>query len=624
MAKENIFSRGADTTTASAGMLTMEQIPGMPLGVLKLKEPKELNVINNDGISANVVKGIVRLYQALAPGYNVKPVNVKLIHEKALPRFKEMLGNKRYDILVSYFGLGKRKLFRSKKGEIEKIVSELRTLENAQYYLEGFAELLEKVSNLLVGAPENMPSIVRAKLVRVYATIFWGGHFFAEDYIYRCDGINIDGILNMETALKNEPKPFGPEEMFSLWELSLKRYSQSSIMLEALEHEIEMLARNVKKALMTFAELAQDEETGEYYSVNSTCTDYGKYASVRALKKKVVGDPPVLPIHLFIELGGLQLSMLDSIHAIYRVLQQPWEEFPKVSRKYVTINGNSAREYSQICYNLCGEHCGDTIYSDASDNNGTMFLCSGDKERARFINTFEKLLPMYDVSMETMDKKRISLQAFWGAIKLCKELGYVNYETTSIEREWELITAVLGLDNEENTTLKSYFKNEITTDKCVEALGITPEVEAEVLGIKPGLTVRLKEWAVTEGFVPSVEAVNDSLIENVLFAGGARNDFEMFLDGRISEEELKESLGFDDALASMYFSLKAIDGNAIESALMEAKSKRLTAKNGPARLTILLYCYLVEQQVPCGSKDKPLKGNKSLKVKNLRNLILID
>ena len=58
---------------------------------------------------------------------------------------------------------------------------------------------------------------------------------------------------------------------------------------------------------------------------------------------------------------------------------------------------------------------------------------------------------------------------------------------------------------------------------------------------------------------------------------------------------------------------------AIENQLQELK--RSLAKRGEMKrwaLLISLYCYLVENQVPCGPKGKVPKRNKGLKPANLR------
>ena len=71
--------------------------------------------------------------------------------------------------------------------------------------------------------------------------------------------------------------------------------------------------------------------------------------------------------------------------------------------------------------------------------------------------------------------------------------------------------------------------------------------------------------------------------------------------------------------AEMYFNLSKVDVTAIEAQLQELK-RVMAKKNELKRFALLinLYCYLIEEQVPCGPKNKAPKRNKGLKPTNLK------
>ena len=72
----------------------------------------------------------------------------------------------------------------------------------------------------------------------------------------------------------------------------------------------------------------------------------------------------------------------------------------------------------------------------------------------------------------------------------------------------------------------------------------------------------------------------------------------------------------------MYFSLPAVDSLILENTLLDVKSSRSGDLTKHA-LTVKLYCYLIDNQVKCGKKSRVIKGNKRLKLSNLKALAQI-
>ena len=66
----------------------------------------ERRIICKDDISKAEKEGIIRLYDALAPGDKTRTVNVTTIMEEGLPAFEAILGESGFRKLKKYFGIG--------------------------------------------------------------------------------------------------------------------------------------------------------------------------------------------------------------------------------------------------------------------------------------------------------------------------------------------------------------------------------------------------------------------------------------------------------------------------------------------------------------------------------------
>ena len=159
------------------------------------------------------------------------------------------------------------------------------------------------------------------------------------------------------------------------------------------------------------------------------------------------------------------------------------------------------------------------------------------------------------------------------------------------------------------------------TEVIMEVIPEKPEAEvAEENAAKAPYDVIIK-FALANGYLASEDAANRQLIENVVIWGNEEKIMK-FAAGEIDEETFKKRIGFEDEFADMYFDLKEVDVSVIEAKLLDLKKS--LAKSGVMQrsaLTVRLYCYLVENEVKCGAKNKAAKRNKSLKPANLKSLI---
>ena len=125
--------------------------------------------------------GMVKFFKMLAPNITGCEIDIPRILDKAFPIFEATLGRADFQKVKYFFGIEKNvlQLIGAPESEIRELVSKLRTVENARFYLSGYEQVLEELADKFFGAPEGVPMIVKAKLARVYTIIVMDGHFFS-------------------------------------------------------------------------------------------------------------------------------------------------------------------------------------------------------------------------------------------------------------------------------------------------------------------------------------------------------------------------------------------------------------------------------------------------------------
>ena len=565
------------------------------------QQPERKIICNDQKISKADKEALIKLYEALVPGDKTRTVNVNMIMEQALPAFEETLGETGFRKLKKFFGIGCRSSkFGTKPQEINILLEQIRTIENAQYYIDGYKELLEMAAAKLHGAPEEMTMLERAKFVRMYHMIFVGYFFFAQDFrrSYSFDKKCYYLSVDFQEAFKNNSMICRPEDFFITSRILIESFPEDSLMYDLVCLEFSNLDKKLQKEILQFAELRIDDE-GKLVSVN-IAPKYPTYSSIRALKHKVHPEMGVYPMEFFAYKNKIQEMPFEEIYQIYKILRVvPMDKFNVETKKESYMEGSREVLRDRPYYEVCKD-----------------FYVSGQAEIDRIIRTMEYLSAV-EFELETGDGKKCNMGQYMAAFNFMHGMEYIDV-TIQPKREFEL--AAMLIERDTSGAIMEFKNGMITAEELKLRLGIDATFEKEIFGIETVASpIEIAEkFAVDNKYVSDYSKINSKLLENVVLLGN-EEEFIKFAKGEIDEETLKRKIGFEESFAEMYFDLTKVDMAAIENQLQELK--RGLAKKGEMKrwaLLISLYCYLVEEQVPCGPKGNVPKRNKGLKPANLR------
>ncbi len=565
------------------------------------QQPERKIICNDQKISKADKEALIKLYEALVPGDKTRTVNVNMIMEQALPAFEETLGETGFRKLKKFFGIGCRSSkFGTKPQEINILLEQIRTIENAQYYIDGYKELLEMAAAKLHGAPEEMTMLERAKFVRMYHMIFVGYFFFAQDFrrSYSFDKKCYYLSVDFQEAFKNNSMICRPEDFFITSRILIESFPEDSLMYDLVCLEFSNLDKKLQKEILQFAELRIDDE-GKLVSVN-IAPKYQTYSSIRALKHKVHPEMGVYPMEFFAYKNKIQEMPFEEIYQIYKILRVvPMDKFNVETKKESYMEGSREVLRDRPYYEVCKD-----------------FYVSGQAEIDRIIRTMEYLSAV-EFELETGDGKKCNMGQYMAAFNFMHGMEYIDV-TIQPKREFEL--AAMLIERDTSGAIMEFKNGMITAEELKLRLGIDAAFEKEIFGIETVASpIEIAEkFAVDNKYVSDYSKINSKLLENVVLLGN-EEEFIKFAKGEIDEETLKRKIGFEESFAEMYFDLTKVDMAAIENQLQELK--RGLAKKGEMKrwaLLISLYCYLVEEQVPCGPKNKVPKRNKGLKPENLK------
>lgn len=573
-----------------------------------LKAPIQTRkIVSYEKISQSDEKAIVKLYEALVPSGEPNKIDIRLIVEEAFPVFEDTLGKADFGKVKKYFGIGAAGKSTAKPADVMALVSKLRTIENAQYYLVGYKELIKNTAKRLWGAPEEMTDLEKAKLLRAYMIIFSDYHFFAEDYsVITYEGHEPVRIVKDSIALNNSRKSFYPEELFFLYEYKISPYNEEGILYDAVANEIRKVDKKLRKEVLEFAELKLD---GDRFVSENKASLNQSFSSVRKLKMKIHTEPGVYPIELFSCKQIFAEWDLGMLYYVYQTLKNTdIKSCQQMERMLKVFEGSRI-----VMKNFPYYH----IIEDLD--------ISGETEKERFIYFFEYLAKenfIFNVKYigddELPETRKIEVGMFFSAIKFSNEMGYIT-ASTDITREFEIADLLIKKDC--GKLLLMYLRGEITGEELKTELGIDKQYESEVLQFTKPETIEEAaiRFAVENG---ATDGEKLQKLVNEFLIPANESAFGKFAAGEIDDEKLKSLIGFDPEYAEMYFDLEKVDMPIIENKLLSLK--RGMAKKGEMRkmsLLINLYCYIVEGQIPCGLKNKAPKRNKSLKPSNLRALV---
>lgn len=604
--------RMQNKTTANTTMASATQDKGGFFNVLMGRHPQSVTkgtinapereiICNDQMISKSDKEGLIRLYEALVPGDKTRTVNLNMIMSEALPAFEEVIGETGLKKLKKCFGIGcKANKIGLKPQEIMALLDQVRTIENAQYYIDGYKELLEMAAAKLHDAPEEMTMLERAKFVRMYHMIFVGYFFFAQDFRRtfsfdkKCYYLSVD----FQAAFKNNSMPCRPEDFFITSKILIENFPDDSLIYDLVCLELSNLDKKLQKEILQFAELRIDDE-GRLVSAN-IAPKYQTYSSIRAIKHRVHPEMGVYPMEFFAYKNKIQEMPFEEIYQIYKILRViPIDQFQVTTKKESYMEGSREVLKDRPYYEVCKD-----------------FYVSGQAEIDRIIRTMEYLSAI-EFELETSDGKKCNMGQYMAAFNFMHGMEYIDV-TIQPKREFEL--AAILIERDTSGAIMEFKNGQITAEQLKMRLEIDAKFEKEIFGIeRVASPIEIAEnFAVDNEYVSEHSKISRELLENVVLLGN-EEEFVKFAKGEIDEETLKRNIGFEESFAEMYFDLTKVDMTAIENQLQELK--RSLAKKAEMKrwaLLISLYCYLVEEQVPCGPKGKVPKRNKGLKPANLR------
>ena len=588
----------------------------------KKKEVKR-NIICRDNVPESDVTGIVNLYKELVPGDNTRPINIEMIKNEAFPKFEETIGVDSFKKVKKYFGIECRANTRNMI-EVKALIPKLRTIENAQYYIVGYKELVKQIANKLFNAPKEMTDLEKAKVIRMFFLIFANNDLFLEDYVTTIINGKRDVNCCEKTALANNKLLVGPEELFIMFARKLKQSEGFFYDMMLLQFKRMYLEYNKYKSqiseILEFSELKYDKETNRFISVNR-CVPGLTFGKMRNLKQKIHQVRTMSTLELFCNKETIENKIdITDLYVIYKTFMfYPWKEIAKMkSIKHRTFTGSIFMDKEQEYYEL---------FKD--------FLIANEAEAERWI-TLMHYLAEHEIVLQTKfdgnggllpETKFYNAGVLFAVFKYANEMGYISKRTMVI-RDFEIANHILAIDGAEEQFLRLKRK-EVEIEELKTILGINEEFEKNILGIQkveeketeetPLVEIVIK-FAINNGYVKAEDNVNRDLIENVFILGNEEY-IEKFATGQMNKSELEKRIGFEREFAESYFDVSKIDIKKIETKLQDIKKYGKKEQIRKSKLLIALYCYLVKNGITCGSKNKKVKRNKGLKPEILEELI---
>lgn len=582
------------------------------------KEERVQKVIKEPSLTLKDEDAVIALYEQLVSDSSLV-IDLPLIVHEGFKAFESTIGKVPFKKLKRYFGIECNKSKCLKSNEVAEIIGKMRTVENAQFYICNFKELISIVASRIYGAPEYMSDIVKAKMIMMYFTIFINNSFLQEDM---ADGTS---AVSWAAVKENRFKIIYPERLFYLYENSIEMFEEKSIMYDMIVYELNRLDERLREEVLEFAELKciieEDEE--RFVSVNQSMRD-ATFGNIRNIKKKIFAVPVIMEPYRFSNKTLLEDLVFDDMYKIYKAItQEPFESKPVETVKRVFLEGEAQNVVQKPikCRVLYKEEGGIKILAASKDEVDRIVFAF---ETAAKIGLTMKVLSSPNEKGEySIVNAKIGI--FLGAIKFATSQNYLD-NNSSKDKDYEVSNAltIIGEDvgKSHDDDFMAYMREEITAEELKKRLKIDSEFEQNVLGIEKEETMyeAAIRFAKECGYITEDSAPEKDVINQVFKSNEA--EIKKFAKGEIDSETLKERIGFDEEFAKCFFDLKQVDMTAIEAKLQTLKKER-AGKHAFHKIALLinLYCYLVQEQVKCGPKNKVPKGNKNLKPKNLLAMI---
>lgn len=427
--------------------------------------------------------------------------DVTFFAEHGLEKLEETIGKNDFTKVKKAFGIGYKAPHKSvgKPGEINLLLARLRTIENSMYYIRGNNKIIEAFAEKLLGAPEGMDEITRAKLVIVYYRIFFSNEQFVEDFL------NIQNPLNGEwkidysefQALKNNPKVIGPEEI-AILNRNKVAYVEKGVFYDAILFEIAKLGKSEQKEVLEFAELEYDRDKEMFRSVNK-CMLSPTFGKIRALKKKISTPRSFCILETFADRQYVD-ERLDpvSLYHLYKYFNtvNDWKErAEKETRKIRTFVGSKFEDVDQEYYKVLGNLC-----------------VADDMEAERWCHTLRYLAWVDHVMVTEIDgtgqllpePKTYHMGLFWGAMSFAYTMGYIGRWST-IAQDLDTIENIIALEGSHDILI-DYKNTKITFEEAMEKLAISEEYAREHLYKYPSAEDIARQIAEVEAQISARDA----------------------------------------------------------------------------------------------------------------------
>lgn len=576
-------------------------------------------VMNSGKISKKDEAGIVKLYEALVPikvfeHYRMDTIrslfptfddiDVDMIVTEAFPHFEECIGKDAWNKVKAHFGIGvnKPKQFKT----VELYLGMMRTVENAQYYISGYRSLVSKIAQHLEGAPECMNELEKAKVLRMYMVIFCRYNYFCMDYRSVTLGMQSRIVLRHDLINGNNALKLGPEELILEYVASIYNYRKETFCYDRIMYEFEKLDKRLIRDVLGFAELKY--RNGIFKSENRAIVGQ-TYGSVRAIKSKIHQELGMRAMEYYANIQDFMEMDMYSTYFIYKVLKtKSIDELESVEHDVKRFEGSRMLDAKQKCVKVTEEiHFGGPVEIDRFISAVEYFARRGLTNRVRLTESEKD----FDLAFDK----------FFQALLFASNMGYIDADS-SAEKDLEIAIDLLEHDKDE--CLKKYQTGLITAGEVKMQLGIDAEYEQKNYGVVQHVSPLqiATDFAVSEGYVDSPDEIDQQLVFETIIDGNEET-LEKFHAGEISKSAFKKAIGFAEEFGEMFFDLSAINVEELESKLLEVKRNSIGKKrlNGEIKSVVKLYCYVVEEQIACGPKNKVPKRNKSLKPAILRDLI---
>lgn len=564
--------------------------------------------------------GILRFYECLVPDWQHlnKPCNIEMFLS-AFPIFEQTIGEKDFAKVKKYFGIGVKKNNVKHKfdSKIEGLVKKLRTVQNAMFYISGYSNLIEKIAKKLDKAPDYMGDIEKAKIMRAYFYILVGGHFFLGEYEQKEFFGNININIKPHLVKNNNPLILTPEDLEVMYYMTFMKITDKGLIYDSIIYEINRLDKKSREDFLDFAELT--EVDGKFISVNKA-TNFQTFREVRKIKKKAMKEPTFFPVNAFADKQLINLFEFFGLYSAMKILSNvDFSDLPKESKIGFISEGSLVRKVEYNSYSLQYK----SFYYDLP--------VAGEVEKGRLfalINTLVKYEYKFPIEVTTDSEEKsieyISFGHYMAAYKYAFAKGYITIES-DLEYDFQVLSEIVELPGAKSHLIKLWYEEESISD-----FESNLEIDIE--------TIDQMFWETKESFLPVEEEV--TAVINFAVASKCISDSHneiadatIMLDAYLpilkqdfldyskdnNLKNLKKKIGFNEDFSKMYFNLRNVKVTQIEEKLLDLKRNPANIKH--SKLLILLYVWLVDNQIPCGVKNKPIKRKKNLKPEILSNLV---